>query len=198
MGLAHPKQTTRKKKNESDQTCLYILIFDLTKCYCSTGLIFYFYSNRPNARQQINPSSLKFWFFQADANEVNNVNSFGNAYNDRELIESPFGTVGQFRLGIRSVTEDAMFKCEFIKCPYVNCCVVVYVPVRASCNYNWAFQKILFSTLIFIYRLYSAKQSNTTLSIRTVPKKRQNINMGEWCLARLPRSALAHRVMRNA
>jgi hypothetical protein len=71
-------------------------MFDLTKCYCSTGLIFNFFSNWPNVRQQINN------FFLTVTMSTHAVT---NDTNDRELIESPFGTAGQFRSGIRSVID---------------------------------------------------------------------------------------------
>jgi hypothetical protein len=84
------------------------------------------------------------------------THSVTNDTNDQGLIESPFGTAGQFRQGIRSVTElnhlvksdnkhkevsskkGAMFTFEFIKCP---CC--------ARATITLAFYKILFSTLKF-------------------------------------------------
>jgi hypothetical protein len=76
-------------------------MFDLTKCYCSTGLIFNFYSNRLNVRKQTN-----IFFLTVIMSITHPVT---NDTNDQELIEFPFGTAGQFRLGIRSVTEGAMF-----------------------------------------------------------------------------------------
>ncbi len=76
---------------------VYILIFDLTKSYCSMVLFFILIATGQTLANKsifFLPSSLKFWFFKQMQHEVKNVKAFGNKRftNVRELIESPFGT----------------------------------------------------------------------------------------------------------